>query len=417
MATRGRPPKPLDADSSSAAYLGAELRSRRQARGWTLKQLAEQIGYSMQHVSEVERSRSAPSGPFVAACDRALGARGRLLDLLPAVVNERIAQRQERETARRAAVRCDASEAVGDEDVEPTNRRGLLGAGAAAALAAAGVAAAPAAAREVDPELPAHWTRLLDVLSRHDDAFGPHDVLAVVRHQLTLIAAHRQVARDALRTQLLRVESRWAEFAAFLSNDVGQTRRRDVYTDRALQLAREADDRDGTALALMRQGQWAVQELDAQRAVAFTQAALQVPGTSAQVRARCALRAANSHALAGDEPACQRRLDDAYELAEPSGTPGAVTRVAVRATEARSWLWMQPRRAIGLYEDALREWPRGQVRDGGVQQARLALACAAAGERGRAEAEGRKALAIARTTRSSVAARELKQLGEALAAR
>jgi hypothetical protein len=264
---------------------------------------------------------------------------------------------------------------------------------------------------------PSFALRLLDVLSCHDDAFGPHDVLAVVRHQLTLIAAHRQVARDALRTQLLRVESRWTEFAAFLSNDVGQTRRRDAYTDRALQFAREADDRDSTALALMRQGQWAVQELDAQRAVAFTQAALHVPGTSTQVRARCALRAANSHALAGDEPACQRRLDDAYELAEPSGTPGAVTRVAVRATEARSWLWMQPRRAIGLYEDALREWPRGQVRDGGVQQARLALACAAAGERGRAEAEGRKALAIARTTRSSVAARELKQLGEALTAR
>lgn len=69
-----------------------------------------------------------------------------------------------------------------------------------------------------------------------------------------------------------------------------------------------------------------------------------------------------------------------------------------------------------MYEDALREWPRNRTRDGGLHQARLALACAAAGEHDRATAEGRKALAIARTTKSSVAARELRRLGAALAA-
>jgi hypothetical protein len=45
---------------------------------------------------------------------------------------------------------------------------------------------------------------------------------------------------------------------------------------------------------------------------------------------------------------------------------------------------------------------------------RLATACADAGELDRARAEGRKALAIARTTRSSVAARELRQLSATL---
>jgi hypothetical protein len=301
--------------------------------------------------------------------------------------------------------------------VDPCNRRDLLDAAAGVALGATALGPeAPAAAREVDPELPAHWTHLLEVLSRHDDAFGAHDVLDVVRHQLTLIAAARQVARAQLRNQLLRVESRWTEFAAFLSNDVGQKRRRDTYTHRVLQLARETDDRDGTALALMRRGQWAVQELDPHSGVEFTQAALRVAGTSGHVRARCALRAANSHALAGDDLACQRRLDDAYGLAEPAGAPGAVTTVAVRATEARSWLWMQPRKAISLYEEALRRWPRDQVRDGGLQQARLALACAGAGEMDRARAEGRKALTIVKQTKSATATRELRRLGAALAA-
>ena len=405
---RGRPPKPIPPDAPpAAAALGAELRSRRLERGLTLTALGERAGCSAQHLSALEHGSTGATTAMTAAIDEALTAQGALLNLVPAAIAERLLAADARATRRR----------YDEDDVDPCNRRDLLDAAAGVALGANAVGSgAPAAAREVDPSFPAQWTHLLGVLSRHDDAFGARDVLAVVRHQLTLIAAARQVARGELRTQLLRVESRWTEFAAFLSNDVGQKRRRDTYTHRVLQLAREADDRDGTALALMRRGQWAVQELNAQRAVEFTQAALRVPGTSAQVRGRCALRAANSHALAGDEPACRHRLDDAYGLAEPSGAQGAVTPVAVRATEARCWLWMQPRKAISLYEDALRQWPRDQLRDGGVQQARLALACAAAGELDRARAEGHKALAIAKQTKSATATGELRRLGAALAA-
>jgi hypothetical protein len=109
-------------------------------------------------------------------------------------------------------------------------------------------------------------------------------------------------------------------------------------------------------------------------------------------------------------------------MAKPEGarpahatTPGAVTPSNVRANEARCWGWMKPKKAIVLYETALRDWPRDQMRDGGLHQARLALACAAAGEHDRAKAEDRKALAIARTMKSSVAARELTRLRDALA--
>ena len=77
---------------------------------------------------------------------------------------------------------------------------------------------------------------------------------------------------------------------------------------------------------------------------------------------------------------------------------------------------MQPRRAIPLYENILRAWPHDRMRTGGLRQARLALACAAAGERDRAEAEGRKALAIARSPNSAMVRRELKRLGKTLTA-
>jgi hypothetical protein len=82
----------------------------------------------------------------------------------------------------------------------------------------------------------------------------------------------------------------------------------------------------------------------------------------------------------------------------------------VRRWEARCWAALSPARGVALYDNVLRDWPRSRTRDGGLYLARLARACADAGELDRARAEGRKALAIARATRSSVAARELKRL-------
>jgi len=426
---RGRPPKPLDPEASSAARLGAELRALRAERGLTLEALGRLVGFSPQHISEVERARTPPSHPFTAACDRALEADGRLLALLPAAAQEREQQRRERTAARRtvrdmASLRCEAYSDAGGEDLDPTNRRGLLGAGAGAGAAVAlglSATAVPTQARQIDPELPAHSARLLNVLGRHDAAFGPHDVLATVRHQVGMLAEHRQFARGELRTELMRVEARWAEFAAWLSEDTGDWRGRVTWTDRALRLAQESDSPDMAALAKKRQSQWAAQDHGARRAIPLVEAALRVPGTSAQTRAVCLRQAAQSYAMVGDTASCQRGLADTYGLVEHADSPAPpwagefrCTHGDVRAAEARCWLWMQPSKAIPLYEVVLCDWPRNEMRTGGVHQARLALACAAAGERERAKDEGRKALAITRATGSSVAARELKRLGGVL---
>jgi len=133
--------------------------------------------------------------------------------------------------------------------------------------------------------------------------------------------------------------------------------------------------------------------------------------------------AAVGHALAGDKPTCERRLHSAYDLLDDDGSPPPpwahgfrVTRAGARATEARCWLALAPAKAIPLYEDALGDWPRAEVQYGSLQRARLALACALAGERDRAKAEGAKALAVAKQTRSASVARELKRLQLALSA-
>jgi transcriptional regulator with XRE-family HTH domain len=421
-ARRGRPPKPLAPEASSTARLGAEVRARRLTGKLTQQALGGLVGYTAQYVSEVERAKTPPTRPFIAACDDVLNAHGVLLVLLPAALEERELARQERATARRTArepaLGCGSHSDAGD-DVDPTDRRGLIGAAGAGVLGLS--TAAPSAAREVDPELPAHCTRLLGILDRHDEAFGPREVLGVVLHELRQITEHRQVARGKLRAELLRVEACWAAFAAWLSNDAGDVRHRGAWTDRALWLAEDAAYHDMAALAHMRRSQWATLDRDAGRAVAHAEAGLSVSGASSQVRAMCELQAAHALALAGNAAVCERHLAAAQDLVgQDDGSPArpwgaCITYTYARGVEAACWLELEPRRAIGVYETVLQEWPRERVSASGVLRARLAQACAAAGELERARAEGRKAFAIARATGSSVAAGELRRLRQALA--
>jgi transcriptional regulator with XRE-family HTH domain len=66
----------------------------------TLKALAARIGFSSQHLSEVELGKAPMSGRFVAACDLALEARGSLLTLLETVICERAIQRHQQSAVR-----------------------------------------------------------------------------------------------------------------------------------------------------------------------------------------------------------------------------------------------------------------------------------------------------------------------------
>jgi hypothetical protein len=88
----------------------------------------------------------------------------------------------------------------------------------------------------------------------------------------------------------------------------------------------------------------------------------------------------------------------------------------VLASEARCAAFAPTANAIAKFEDVLRRWPATRTRDRGVQQARLALACAGADEPERAAAEGMAALGIAQSTKSDVTVQELKRLDRQLAA-
>lgn len=426
MPPRGRPLTPPASHAPpAAAAIGVKLRALRLERDLTQAALGEFVGVTPQHVSEVERARAKATANFIHACDRALEADGALRALLGVALEEASLLASRRSAARRETRRVGCGAAgphsdTGDDDVEPTTRLELLKAGAAGALGGTMLGAVPARAGEVGPELPAHWAELLMLLGRHAEMFGSRGVLAVVQREVQVIAAHRGAAHGALRTELMRVEARWAGFAGWLCHHAGNIRGRDVWTDRALRLAHESEYPDMVAFVRARQSKFASAP---RRAVEYAEDALRVRGASAQTRAWCARYAAVGHARAGDTASSERRLHDAYALLEHTDSPAPpwahpyrVTSSGTRAAEARAWLAMSPAKAIGLYEDALRDWPRAEVQHGGIERARLALACALAGEMDRAEAEGAKALVIYKQTRSATAARELKQLGEVLQA-
>jgi transcriptional regulator with XRE-family HTH domain len=296
---RGRPPSPLEPSASAAARLGAELRALRTAHDLTLAGLSVRVGYSAQYISQAEHGRTAPSEAFVRACDVELGADGALMLLLPAVILEQAQQRSARIAARRGAdIQSDA-----EVNVEAITRRELVAVGSAAVVGM-GAAAAPASVREVDPALPGHWERLLGIIGTHDAAHGPHAVLGTACRELRLIATHRAIASGDLRTALMRVEGRWAVYAGWLCEDTGDPRERDALLERALCLAREADEPDLMAWARARQAQWT----DPRSATRIAETGLRTPRTSPHTRALCALRAAYAHAHIGNADVTRRAV-------------------------------------------------------------------------------------------------------------
>jgi transcriptional regulator with XRE-family HTH domain len=150
------------------------MRALRLAENLTLYELARRIGYSPQHISDAELAKNPVSEPFIAAVDRALGARGRLVALHPAVVIERTQEREKRSKARRAALpSC--------EEVDDVKRRAFLELGLAV------VVLGPEAAARASTD---DWDRITHVWSYEiDTAPDPRSLLPGLAADLRRLSA------------------------------------------------------------------------------------------------------------------------------------------------------------------------------------------------------------------------------------
>jgi transcriptional regulator with XRE-family HTH domain len=200
---RGRPPKPLHADGSSAARLGFEIRRRRERSGLTQAALGAIIGFSPQHLSSVERGETPVSEPFVQACDDALGADGCLLELLPPVVYERARSRWSNRMERDA-----------DSMLLPPSKASLPVFGRAPTESAGSARIAAANVEAIG----AMVTALRRVDNRHGGGSTRGVVLGYLNREVSPMLRAMQ-ARGAASRRLMQVAAELTQLAGWVSHE------------------------------------------------------------------------------------------------------------------------------------------------------------------------------------------------------
>ncbi|MFG1954991.1 XRE family transcriptional regulator [Micromonospora sp. NPDC048830] len=304
------------------------------------------------------------------------------------------------------------------------SRRALLQAVAGSLVAPfVGVDAALGAdTAHVDPALVEHFAMLRSVLVESDNRVGAAAILPTARQQLGHIAGFRAAARGDLHDAFLRTEARWAEFAGWLSDDLGDRVAGDWWLAQALTMAQEVGDAEFTTYVFARMAQRAAEATDRDRVLGLARAAGCSGNGRGQVRAFAALQRAHGHAIAGNTAGFQAAVDDAHHLVagavDDGGSLGSFCTTAyVWAQEGDGWHRLgRPRAAVGCFNRALDAWPDSYRRERGLYLARTAAAYAAAGEPGRAAAAALAALELGRLTRSARTTREVTAVGSQLTA-
>ena len=279
----------------------------------------------------------------------------------------------------------------------------------------------------MNPALVPHWAGLLRVLSAAHDASGPRHLHDVARGELALISRNREAAGGETQRGLLNVEARWAEFASWTADNLGDGQNAAYWLRIALSLARQAESRSLVAYVMMRQAQRAIERRDASQATTLAEAAGRFSGLPARDRALCAVRCAQGGALAGDRVSTQRALRQAYRLVahadatEDCDDPDTIGHHCVRAYVAAHEGFCQlslgqPGTAVTILEDILRGWPPAYRQDEGLTRTWLGAAYAAVDRIGEAAAQGHTALNLAVESGSVRTARALRRLDVALAA-
>lgn len=274
----------------------------------------------------------------------------------------------------------------------------------------------------VDPAIVEHFAVLRSVLVESDNRVGAEAILPTARQQLGHIGGFRRAARGDLRDALLGTEARWAEFAGWLSDDLGDRAAGEWWLAQALTLAQEAGDAEFTAYVFARMAQRAADAVDRDRVLGLARAAGRSGGHGAQVRAFAAVQRAHGHAIAGDTCAFQAAVDHAQQLVAGIDGDGNYlgsfcTTPYVRAQEGDGWLRLgRPRTAVQCFDRALDAWPESYRRERGLYLARTAAAYAADGEPQQAAGTALAALELARITRSARVQREVTSVDNQLAA-
>jgi tetratricopeptide (TPR) repeat protein/DNA-binding XRE family transcriptional regulator len=265
------------------------------------------------------------------------------------------------------------------------------------------------------------FRQLRSLLVDQDNLVGPAHVLPAVRGQVQIIHQLRCGSAGHDRKSLLQIQSEYAEFAGWLSQDLGDFRGAQAWLSQALEWAHAARDHDLVTYILARKSQLAGDVGDATAALDMAEAAQHSATPRSRLRAAAATYGAYGHALAGDADASARAIDDAFGVLEDAEHAEGWARapwldrtyIEVQAGRCLAQLG-RPKQAVGAFQRALDILPAQYRRDRGVYLARQAWAYASAGEIEQAANLGGQALNIAATTRSHRIEAELVRIDNEL---
>ncbi|MGW3786416.1 helix-turn-helix domain-containing protein [Micromonospora chokoriensis] len=298
---------------ASSHNFGIELRRRRVALEHSLSDLARGINYTKGYLSRIESGQKRPSLEVARLCDAFLAADGALLQLVsprPATEAGDEPGLDRRDEGLTIHTRPD-----GSGEFQAISRRALFASGTVAMMSWSAGPPSPRPPVEFVEGGLAPYRRQLVNLRALGQTGPPGEVFPQVAAVASALRGRGERASGFDREQTFFLAARFAEYAGWMAQENGDDSTSTWWTKLAVDLAEAGDDSDMTAYALVRAAEIALYRHDAVGVLASGHAALaQAAGT--RVRAFAWQRIAQGHALAGDETACLRALDQAEELVD-----------------------------------------------------------------------------------------------------
>ncbi|MGW5682465.1 helix-turn-helix domain-containing protein [Nonomuraea sp. NPDC003754] len=448
----GQPRRELTPDRSPLQLWGSELRACRDRRGLSLATVGESIRYNPSYVARIERGERKPSHELAEAVDRELNTSGALLRLWERIDSNPNGVRDSHHVANQPDHVANTRQVVAPTPQYPAEsdeagvtipcrkqdggiifvtlpRRTFLsglGLGTMASVASpshpaqAGVLSSPQAFAAVDLKPAEHFRQLRRALITNDNLFGPLRTIRTiptVESQINVIHQLRLSYKGSDASELLYIQTQYAELCGWLYQDAGDFRSAQFWTDRALEWSYVAGVSDLTTFILARKSQLAGDMRDGLTAIDLATAAARQARPDTRLGAIAATNGAYGYALTGDSRNADQMLDLAHDLIS--------NRDMDPAFSWGSWMddaYISVHRARGLFtlgkyteaaegfRRAIENLPAMYHRDRGVHLARESLAYAGARDPEQAASIGLQALGIAQATGSARIITDLTKL-------
>jgi transcriptional regulator with XRE-family HTH domain len=277
-------------EARMAESFGELLRRCRADADMSMGVLAKRVNYSKSYLSKLENDVKPPTASVAKLCDSVLNAGGILI-----------------EAARTTSERASLTTEVADLD----RRQMLAGAGTLLGIAFAG-GPRPTPDDRVVAGLRSSFEELRALGMQTSPTIVLEQLIAHVRVVHALAAENH----EPVRTQLLRLAARMAEYTGWLCQEAGNEQGALWWTRYASELARASGDREIASYAFVREAGLALYRQDPVTTVDLARRAQQLDRISPRTLGLAARREAQGHALAGDRDACERALDRATAYLE-----------------------------------------------------------------------------------------------------